>query len=168
MLCECRPTIGQRSIVQVFFASPRVSNDDSHGVAPIRCRFSPAFQALIKRSVLRTYNFGLIRMITFRLFVSAGGHSSPALEHIPLSYLIEFKAINRPEFVPPFTQHLAQICWSAKVFRSLWPSFGLQYACFVLMIRVPVRNQRYGESGERSVPRRRRNGFAPLRCALTT
>ena len=97
MLCECRPTIGQRSIVQVFSANSRVSNDVSQPVALIRCRIAPAFQALIKRSMLRTYNCGLIRMITFKLFVSASGHSSPALEHIPLSYLIEFKAINRPE-----------------------------------------------------------------------
>jgi hypothetical protein len=71
--------------MQVLFANPRVSNDDSQSVALIRCRFPPAFQVLIKRSVLRTYNLGLIRMIAFRLFVSAGGHSSPALEHILLS-----------------------------------------------------------------------------------
>lgn len=54
---------------------------------------------LSPRFPLRTYSFGLIRMIAFILFVSAG--SSPALEHIPLSYLIEFKAINRPEVCAP-------------------------------------------------------------------
>jgi hypothetical protein len=157
-------------IVLVLFETHRVSNDDSRSVALIRYRFPPAFQALIKRSVLRTYNFGLIRMIAFRLCVSCSrsfltGLCS-VLEHILLSYLIEFRTINRPEVCALFAQHLAQICSSAEVSRSLWPSFGLQYACFVLMGRVPVRNPRYGENGERSVPRRRRNGLVPSRSVL--
>lgn len=78
MLCECRdcrPTVGQRSIVYHAGAlcKPQVLSDDFRSVALILYRFPPAFQVLIKRSVLRTYNFGLIRMIAFRLFISAGG-----------------------------------------------------------------------------------------------
>jgi len=49
-----------RSIVYLAgaFCKPRarVWSDDFQSVALIRCRFSPAFQALIKRSVLRTYS----------------------------------------------------------------------------------------------------------------
>jgi hypothetical protein len=93
-------------IVQVLFANPslerRFSKCGAYAV-PLSPRFPSAHHC--KRSVLRTYNFGLIRMIAFRLCVSAGGHFSPAcagvLKHTPLLNLIEFKAINRPEVCAP-------------------------------------------------------------------
>ncbi len=109
---------------------------------------------------------GHIRMIACRLFVGAGGHSSPACAELP--YLIEFEVIYRLEFCAPSTQSLAQKCLSTKLFMSLWSLFGQHYACPVLTIRVPVRNQRYGENGEHLVPRRRRNGFALSTSVLTT
>ena len=76
MPCECRPSIGQHSIFFYragAFCKPQVFGDDFRNVA---LRFPPAFQALIKHFVLPSYNFGLIRMIAFKLCVNSGCYFS--------------------------------------------------------------------------------------------
>jgi hypothetical protein len=104
MPCECRPSIGQRSSFFYragAFCEPQVFGDDFRSVA---LRFPPAFHPLIKHFVLPTYNFGLIRMIAFRLCVNAGSYFSLVCVGVGTHLVIisqNSKAINRPEVCAP-------------------------------------------------------------------
>ena len=161
---EYRPTVGQRSFVS-HGGVCQFPSDDSLSAVLRRIKPHPAvLQALMKRYVLALYSKSLFRS---SLLLPIDFPSVMAV--IPPRLVQGARTPNVPESqvqankYTPFSQHFAQLCWSTNFFLLLWPFFGPHYAC-LLTKTVPVQSLPSGENGEQSVPRRKRNGFAPSTC----
>ena len=115
VLCKCHPTIGQRPFIYCVgaFCKPMFSEAarSRETILKVWRLSGTAFPPLSKHSsnalCFAHTLFRLIRMIAYRLFVTAGGHSSPACAG--LLYLIEFKVIYGPGYCALSTQSLPEM-----------------------------------------------------------